>query len=425
VSRQLPSSPASLRGRRSLRTQSGVATLLVVMGLFFVVSMVAAYASRNLIFEQRTSANQYRSTQAFEAAEAGIEWALGMLNGGRIDAQCAAAAAGSAETSFRQRYVPDLQNATGIAPTGTPGCQLSATGVWTCGCPGAGAPAVVNPAGGATQPAYRVRFRELATPYPGFFNIESRGCTSPDDACLNSATVLGTGSGAAALVAIRAAMVPTLAARPQAAVTVGGDNVDVPLGKAVNTEAVAGGLTIQSRVPVTRLNSITAAGSAAPDNAVQDPSLPSAPGEFFTRFFGMPLARFATQPITVRACASAVSCSYADVLAAWAANPGRPVWVEGNLDVDSTQPLGSAADPVLLIVGGALQFSADASITGVVYSHGNVLFNSASNILGAVITAGTATGSGAVVAAYDRSVIDRIRATQGTIVRVPGGWRDF
>ena len=60
------------------------------MMLFFVISLVAAYASRNLIFEQKTSANQYRATQAFEAAEAGLEWAAAMLNGGRVDATCAA-----------------------------------------------------------------------------------------------------------------------------------------------------------------------------------------------------------------------------------------------------------------------------------------------------------------------------------------------
>ncbi|HRZ62470.1 MAG TPA: PilX N-terminal domain-containing pilus assembly protein, partial [Rubrivivax sp.] len=42
----------------------GAAALVVVMVLFFIMSLVAAYASRNLIFEQRTSANNYRSTQA-------------------------------------------------------------------------------------------------------------------------------------------------------------------------------------------------------------------------------------------------------------------------------------------------------------------------------------------------------------------------
>jgi Tfp pilus assembly protein PilX len=84
--------------------QRGAAALVVVMVLFFIVALVAAYTSRNLIFEQRTSANQYRSTQAFEAAEAGIDWALAMLNGGRIDAACRAHTdASTTDDSFRQR----------------------------------------------------------------------------------------------------------------------------------------------------------------------------------------------------------------------------------------------------------------------------------------------------------------------------------
>ena len=68
-----------------LAKQRGAATLVVVMVLFFIISMVAAYTSRNMIFEQRTGANLYRATQSFEAAEAGMNWALMMLNRGRID----------------------------------------------------------------------------------------------------------------------------------------------------------------------------------------------------------------------------------------------------------------------------------------------------------------------------------------------------
>ncbi|MFY7949505.1 MAG: pilus assembly PilX family protein, partial [Gemmatimonas sp.] len=62
------------------RRQQGAATLVVVMVLFFIISMVAAYTSRNMIFEQRTGANLYRASQSFEAAEAGMNWALMMLN---------------------------------------------------------------------------------------------------------------------------------------------------------------------------------------------------------------------------------------------------------------------------------------------------------------------------------------------------------
>jgi Tfp pilus assembly protein PilX len=64
--------------RHAHQGQRGVATLIVVLVLFFVVSLVAAYTNRNLIFEQRTASNQYRSTQALEAAEAGLEWAISM-----------------------------------------------------------------------------------------------------------------------------------------------------------------------------------------------------------------------------------------------------------------------------------------------------------------------------------------------------------
>ena len=53
--------------------QHGVAALVVVMALLFAMVLVAVFANRNLVFEQRASANQYRSSQAFEAAEAGIE----------------------------------------------------------------------------------------------------------------------------------------------------------------------------------------------------------------------------------------------------------------------------------------------------------------------------------------------------------------
>jgi Tfp pilus assembly protein PilX len=51
------SSPRS----RPSHAQRGAATLLVVVVLFFILALVTAYASRNLIFEQRISANNQRS----------------------------------------------------------------------------------------------------------------------------------------------------------------------------------------------------------------------------------------------------------------------------------------------------------------------------------------------------------------------------
>ena len=60
----------SLCGRRR---QRGVAALVITVLLFFTMLLASVYLNRNLVFEQRSSANQYRATQAFEAAEAGLE----------------------------------------------------------------------------------------------------------------------------------------------------------------------------------------------------------------------------------------------------------------------------------------------------------------------------------------------------------------
>ena len=111
--------------------QRGAATLIVVMILFFVMSLVAAYTNRSLIFEQRTSANQYRSTQSLEIADAGMEWAISQLNYSRIDSACAKSASTS-DTSFRQRYL-NINAVTGkITPVANPaGGDLTALCVWT------------------------------------------------------------------------------------------------------------------------------------------------------------------------------------------------------------------------------------------------------------------------------------------------------
>ena len=120
------------------RAQRGAASLIVVMLLFFVIVLTAAYTNRNLIFEAHTSINQYRSTQALEAAEAGLEWAVALLNGGRIDDSCVEAGS-PGDMTFRRRYL--LADATtgvltaAMQPTSggalTPTCVADGNG-WRC-----------------------------------------------------------------------------------------------------------------------------------------------------------------------------------------------------------------------------------------------------------------------------------------------------
>ena len=108
--------------------QRGAATLLVTMVLLFSTSIVMLYLNRSILFEQKTSANQMRSTMALEMAEAGMEWATGMLNTAYdIDANCTFLT--TTNISFRRKYVLTQWNAatnptSDVVPATTtyPGC---------------------------------------------------------------------------------------------------------------------------------------------------------------------------------------------------------------------------------------------------------------------------------------------------------------
>ena len=139
-------------------SQQGAAALAVVMILLLAMTILAAFENRSLLFEQRSSANQYRSTIAAETAEAGLEWAQALLNDGRrLDAYCLPAA--DQPTSFRERYVPKSAPDAAIAPVTTvrPGCSLGATGL-SCHCPDAGGSAEWNGNG----PSFTVEFAAVS-----------------------------------------------------------------------------------------------------------------------------------------------------------------------------------------------------------------------------------------------------------------------
>ena len=57
-----------------LTSQRGAATLAITLMLAFVVLLSVAFANRSMLFEAKTSANQYHAAQAYEAAEAGLDW---------------------------------------------------------------------------------------------------------------------------------------------------------------------------------------------------------------------------------------------------------------------------------------------------------------------------------------------------------------
>ena len=438
------SSIISAHGHRVKVTlgQRGAATLAVVMILFFVMSMVAAYSNRNLIFEQRTSANQLRSTRALEAAEAGVEWALTMLNTGRITDACVASTLAS-DTSFRQRYL-DFDSSGNINPKKRSDgiTELFSTCVyggasWTCSCPVDSAPVVVAPAGPDIYPAFLVRFRKacgdsacfLAT-QPGLVHIDVNGCTVATDDCLKMTAGFAATNESRATVHVSAALRNGLAAAPIAAVTTRtGLNFGAASLGVSNDEVSGSGTTILSGGPVvaTGARVIGAPGTPAQKTIIEsDAGLAALTADrMFANTFGMWRSTFREQPSAV-VLTCAPDCKAATLRAKILLNPGRVFWLNGDLDLDTAGDIGSLNEPVILNVTGQVTFSSAATIYGVVYSQAPVwTLSGAGSVVGAVVAEGSLNGTATTDIVYKKPVLTLLQTRNGSFVRVPGSWRDF
>jgi hypothetical protein len=430
--------------RRPASRQRGVATLAVVAILFFIVAMVAAYTNRNLIFEQRTAGNQYRSTIAIEAAEAGVEWALALLNSGRIDAKCLPSTEPS-DGSFRTRYLT-VDDATGvILPAGPlsgagesttwPSCVFEG-GEWRCSCPAPGEAPDLDPPtpDGLPHPAFRIRFVRQSTTQPGIVRLEVNGCTTLDNGCLDFPATGVSGEGRST-IRVLLALRGGVAAPPIAALTVRGklDVGTASLG-AFNGKVAVGGITVLAGGTITGPNLRLAGPAGTPGETTRienDSGLQAldedgtGPLRMFSSVFAMRPETWRDQPATLRVDCSA-GCTADDVRERAALNPGRMLWLDGDLDLDSPGDVGSANAPLVVVVNGNIAVQAGVTFYGLLYSR-NALWDSAGGglVQGAAIAESDFGGSASFDIAYDADVMRRLQWQTGSYVRVPGGWRDF
>lgn len=432
----------SLSGR-----QRGMASLIVVALLFFVLSLVAAYTNRNLIFEQRTSANQYRSTQALEAAEAGVEWALSMLNAGRIDETSCSPSADTSLTSFRNRYLT-INATTGfvdpapamdadLAGTVWPSCVFNGSD-WDCSCPATGSPSVTAPTGNAVYPAFRLRFVKHTPDRAGVVWLEVNGCTRLDDTCLDF-PAQAVGGDSRSFLRVLIALKSALPAPPTAALTVRGD-LDVAgtsLG-AFNPSAGGSSLAILTGGGIDNDDDLRVGGAPG---APADPNLLILPGDpqlamsslpddaaRATRMFSNTLlatsASYREQPAAILMDCSG-SCDASLIRDMAALNPGRILWAQGDVDLDDGgTAIGSATDPVMLVVDGAANIG--VTVHGVVYGlPADWTLTGSGEVRGAVIAGNNLTSGAALTVVRDPAALSLLRWRSGSFVRVPGGWRDF
>ena len=421
------------RRRASCQRQSGAATLVVALLLSFAMTLVVAYANRNLVYEHKASANQYRSTQAFEAAEAGLEWALAQINSNAsVGADCKpSAAAGS--TSFRERYLaydaaterhtPRTWSNAGNSVALAPSCVRTDSG-WACSCPSAGQPQLQAPAGAGAHPAFSLQF--IAAGRSGIVHLAATGCDALAGACVPGGNAAGA---ATARVHFSLGLVPALATPPAAPLTARGS---VALGAEIgvhNTDPAASGITVDAgnsiTLPLAHLG--TAPGSPLGASLIDhDASLAALDAKaMFGTFLGLDKARWRQQPgVQTITCPADCTAELSRALG----QGTRLLWVRTDLRLDGDTAIGSPERPVLLVVEGQVQLSGGVVIHGVVYVAAPQWDSSASNnalVRGALIAEGNVAGNGTPELFYDAAVLARLRSNAGTFTRVAGSWRDF
>jgi hypothetical protein len=383
------------------------------------------------VFEQRAAAAGWREALAFEAAEAGRNWALMALNLDRavgLDCRPSGAASGSLG-SLRERMLA-RDTATGHwqpIPV-QPGCTLDAGNGWSCACPlnGAGSPA----APGGVQPTSRFTLTLRTGARPGSLVLESRGCIGAASSCDDT----HRGDAQAVVHVDLAALRTSADAAPATLAARGNVSLAGPVALS-NADAAAGGLAVDAGGAIAADGQVRLdgpPGGAGPPAAVaSDPrwrdasGVPLSADAYFAVLFGLSRARYRELPSLTRlTCAG--SCNAAIVDAALAAG-ARALWLDGPLDIGAVN-WGTPQRPILLFVDGPLTVQGPARLHALVYSRALVWTNSdlaAAAVRGALISEGDALLSGVIAAAYDADVLSRAVQGGSFLVQLPGGWRDF
>ncbi|HWR88074.1 MAG TPA: pilus assembly PilX N-terminal domain-containing protein, partial [Acidiferrobacterales bacterium] len=428
----------------SPRTQRGASALIVTMLLLFTSSIVIFYLNRGLIFEQKTSANQVRSTTAFEVAEAGLEWATGMLNR-PYDITTDCSPLGTTNVSFRSKYI-QLGGSGSVSPTSDtfPGCKIDGTSL-TCSCPNLalGGNEAVASLGTTVLPSFTVAFEEVSDAQA--VRVTATGCTAQAGACKPLTTTAATtgNSDAWAQVSAILKLRPLLRAAPQAALTCGTSCNPSTSYNIINTDLASNGYLVNAGTTITTGNGNSITLQTIPGQPVQnalvandasllaisssDPTCSNS--AMFKTYFGVTMLEYAASPQVMSiSCSDTSGCGSAlnaALTAGWK-NFYFPIGLK--LSGNNTFGAPGAGNGVNLVSPGDIDINGTSTIYGLLFSNSATfqdLGTGNSTINGAIVTCAgqSSTGNGTIT--YDANALGGNGLKPGVMVRVPGSWRDF
>lgn len=420
----------------------GLGVLTIVLMLLLAAAIGVLYLNRGLLFEHKTASNLTQSTLAMETAEAGIEWATGMLNSPYdIGANCSFLT--TTNLSFRKRYVltkfndATLPTTDVVAATNVfPGCKITAAGR-TCNCPAApaaGSTAVAS-LGSVESPSFTVAFQDVAGA-PEAVLLTAYACTAQSASCSSTNFAAAEGN---ARISVVIKLRPTLRAVPSSPLTCGTSCTVGGSYNIINSDVNTNGILINAGTSISTSNGTSLStlqgqptgnaqiGSDSSLAALSSTDPTCTNSQMFNAYFGSTIAQYQSSPSTKSiSCGSASDCrsqlntAYDD---GW-----RAFYFATDLQLSGNNAFGSQVDPVTIVTPNAINVNGNTTLYGLVFSNSanwNDLGTGSATIHGAQISCAGYNNNGNGTLKYDPTALNNARRLTGTLVRVAGSWRDF
>jgi Tfp pilus assembly protein PilX len=361
--------------------QQGAATLLITIIMLVSITMIILFAASYSVIQQKITSNSYQNTQAFEAAEAGMEFGIVYL-------QQNSSAILSSPTNG---YIPVYTS------TNTQNVVL------------------------ANSSKFSIAF------------------TNPVQNNYNLILITSTGTsydGTATHTLMQQVAFGSLLSTPPTLPLISKGAVSMTVNSIVSNPNTNSTIESASSVHFTGNAQTLITGGAVGSNSANTNSdvqqsnatiAAMANTTFFQTFFGASEA--AVQATVQHSYTNSSSTDYSSILNGMT---GTSIWItqtSGNALIGNNTVIGSTANPVLLIVNGSLTMSGNAIIYGIIYVIGGISANLSGNstINGGIISTGAMSLAGNTRINFNTAILSAVqRQLQTTyFAKVPGTWRDF
>lgn len=358
-------------------TMRGAATLIITVILLVTSTMIIIFAANQGKILQKLSANQSRNAQAFQAAEAGLEYGLSYL---------------------KQNSATILANPSGgyIQPFS----NSSTTNVTL-----------------ANNSKYSIVYTNPIANNYTIIKITSTGVSDDNTSTRIVSQEVAFGS--------LLATIPSTPITSKGAVSITGNSTIANPSGAIAIASAANVSFGGSGTTVTTLGTGNAGSVQQNVNSLSSTSQ----NDFFATYFGTN-----TNSVKAKVANYYTSSSNTNYSATLNGMTGTSIWIDqlsgSTTTINGNTTIGSAANPVMLIINGNFAVSGNVVIYGFVYVIGSTGINTLTGntqIIGGLVTTDALNITGNINVTYNTTVLNNLK-NQGAIsyyAKIPGSWKDF